>query len=805
MRRSRSIRVIPTLVLAVLAVAAAPAVAAPAERFVATTGDDAANTCAVEATPCRTIQHAVDVSDAANTINVAAGTYVESVVVGQELTIVGPFSNDFPDDPARGGAAEARWMGDGGSPAVTATVDGIAIAGFTFGPATGPASGQAVLIESGAHVNQVWYSIFEHLERGIELDGSGSAFVAFNLFQDNDAASGEAVQGFSDDQTFLFQNLFRRNSTAVDLDGSTNGQVQENWSTGDATFTRMRVTGSMGVVGNLVEGVTEAGILLAGDADADIELNSIDGDGDGLRLTPDGGTVVSDPIVDGNNLHDLGGSGIEVAAGALSDILDAHGNRIFGTGAAGLLVEGDADVDATNNWWGCNEGPNQPGCDDYSGANVDADPWSIMTISADPDSIPVGGDTSQITASFNTNSDGDDILPQGIGDDVQVAFSTTLGDVDPAEDCTCGGLSLTELTSGDLPGTATVTATLDSESVSTDVTFTGAHATVTPAGADFQPTQVGGYSTRRKFTVSSDGNETLQVSNVGIGGTDSGDFVIPAGYDGCTGRSLAPGDHCVVEARFQPVGGPGAKDGTLVVDTNAIDTPATATLTGSASASPVLTIVPDSADFGTVSVNALSRQQKLVVYNGSAGGVTIDAATLGGADPSQFEITLDRCTGETVAPRRTCYIRTRFAPKSGGAKAAGVEIGSSSLGAPATAALTGTGDAVEALRITPPAHAFGAVPVGQRTKTGTWTVKNIGGVPVTVSSVDIGGSDPDQFQLGRTTCTGAALSPGQSCTAKVRFAPTGDPGPRSAQLAVNSSVSGTPASALTGTAVAPPI
>ena len=71
MRRSRSIRVIPTLVLAVLAFAAAPAIAAAAERFVATTGDDAANTCAVEATPCRTIQHAVDVSHAADIVNVA--------------------------------------------------------------------------------------------------------------------------------------------------------------------------------------------------------------------------------------------------------------------------------------------------------------------------------------------------------------------------------------------------------------------------------------------------------------------------------------------------------------------------------------------------------------------------------------------------------------------------------------------------------------------------------------------------------------------------------------------------------------
>src|SRR5262245_14677973 len=78
--------------LLVLVAASAHAQCGP--RFVATGGSDASNNCLTQATPCLTIQHAVD-EDAApavcsgDTVNVAAGVYTEQVTISTELNLVG--------------------------------------------------------------------------------------------------------------------------------------------------------------------------------------------------------------------------------------------------------------------------------------------------------------------------------------------------------------------------------------------------------------------------------------------------------------------------------------------------------------------------------------------------------------------------------------------------------------------------------------------------------------------------------------------------------------------------------------------
>ena len=48
---------------------------------------------------------------------------------------------------------------------------------------------------------------------------------------------------------------------------------------------------------------------------------------------------------------------------------------------AGIDNGSTATMDAENNWWGCNEGPNQPGCDAVLGS-VDYDSWLILEIAA---------------------------------------------------------------------------------------------------------------------------------------------------------------------------------------------------------------------------------------------------------------------------------------------------------------------------------------------------------------------------------------------------------------------------------------
>jgi hypothetical protein len=62
---------------------------AATNRVVATSGSDTGNDCSNSATPCATIQHAIEQATAGDTIQVAAGTYQEHVTVNKDVTIRG--------------------------------------------------------------------------------------------------------------------------------------------------------------------------------------------------------------------------------------------------------------------------------------------------------------------------------------------------------------------------------------------------------------------------------------------------------------------------------------------------------------------------------------------------------------------------------------------------------------------------------------------------------------------------------------------------------------------------------------------
>ena len=82
-------------------------------------------------------------------------------------------------------------------------------------------------------------------------------------------------------------------------------------------------------------------------------------------------------------------------------------NRFGGQNTAYENGTGGA-IDAEHNWWGCNEGPGNPGCGTVAGAGpVDFDPWLVLGVSASPTSIQTGGQQSTITAGLRTDSDGD--------------------------------------------------------------------------------------------------------------------------------------------------------------------------------------------------------------------------------------------------------------------------------------------------------------------------------------------------------------------------------------------------------------
>ncbi|MCA9976625.1 MAG: hypothetical protein KC413_12775, partial [Anaerolineales bacterium] len=67
------------------AVLAAPQAAT---RYVATNGTDTGD-CGSAAAPCATIQYAHDQADAGDTIQIAAGTYLGSVILNRSITLEG--------------------------------------------------------------------------------------------------------------------------------------------------------------------------------------------------------------------------------------------------------------------------------------------------------------------------------------------------------------------------------------------------------------------------------------------------------------------------------------------------------------------------------------------------------------------------------------------------------------------------------------------------------------------------------------------------------------------------------------------
>lgn len=161
--------------------------------------------------------------------------------------------------------------------------------------------------------------------------------------------------------------------------------------------------------------------------------------------------------------------GLAVGFGADSSSVNAGFNRIVDNVLG--LTSTSASVNAENNWWGCNAGPGGEGCDIASGSGLpDADPWIVLGLAADPTTIEIQG-TSTLTADLSHNFDGVDLAGLGtLPDGIQTAFASgTLGSVDLIPVGTFGGVASSTYTAGSTTGTDTVLATVDHQTVSTEI------------------------------------------------------------------------------------------------------------------------------------------------------------------------------------------------------------------------------------------------------------------------------------------------------------------------------------------------
>ena len=381
------------------------------------------------------IQDAINAASPGDTINVEAGTYYESLVIQKSLSLIGAGLADTIIDANNNGAGinVDGMMGADLSHLGGTYLSDVTISGFkvqhaeTQGILVTNASNVTISENHVHHNNQgldpsgptcsglpVYFQIGESFDcgEGIHLSGVSNSYVLNNISENN--AGGILL---SDDTGQTHDNLVMGNT--VRLNGPDCGITLASHNI-NVTYTPP----TPGVYGNLILGNISTENALGGGDGAGVGIfaaapgamstgntiayntltknglpgvtmhahapgQSLDGnliigntisgnhaDTDAPTSGPTG-IVVWSAVVPVNGLVILNNAisreDIDISIAAEGSFT-MHQNSLLGETGVENQIGSNAVVNASNNWWGCKQGPGEANCSDVSG-NVTYTPW----------------------------------------------------------------------------------------------------------------------------------------------------------------------------------------------------------------------------------------------------------------------------------------------------------------------------------------------------------------------------------------------------------------------------------------------
>ena len=287
-----------------------------------------------------------------------------------------------------------------------------------------------------------------------------------------------------------------------------------------------------------------------------------------------------------------------------------------------------------------------------------------------------------------------------------------------------------------------------------------------PTEEDFGAVAVGATSSPRQITVVGAGPGPTAPLVVALAGSEAADFTIVE--DTCAGQEVPAAAECRVRLTFTP-GALGPRRAGLSFTTGPFT--GAAALRGTGADAALLRLAPseDPHDYGPVLAGGSGQTAVFVVRNdGGVAGPAL-AVSVSGADASMFVPGTDGCTGQAVAPGRTCSFEVSFRPPL---SATGPRSASLQVGGGLAIGLTGNALHVASLSWSPTAHDYGTLPVGQDSQAGDFTFQLSNQGNLDTSAVSLSTSGAADFQLRADTCGGTSgftLAPGASCSVTVRF------------------------------------
>jgi len=316
-----------------------------------------------------------------------------------------------------------------------------------------------------------------------------------------------------------------------------------------------------------------------------------------------------------------------------------------------------------------------------------------------------------------------------------------------------------------------------------------------PTSIAFGTQGVGITSSAQMVTLSNTGSAALSITSIGLTGTNPHQFA----QNNTCGASLNAGASCTISVTFKPtaVFSPSAS---LTVADAALGSPQSVSLSGTGVNGPTVRLNPSVLTFGNQPVGTTSSEQTVTLSNTGNATLTITKIAFTGTNPRQFA--QNNTCGASLSAGGSCTISVTFAPTVAFSPSASLTVTGNAANTPQSVSLTGTGTGPTA-SLSPASIAFGNQAVGTTSSAQTVTLTNKGNLPLSITSIGLGGKNPHQFAQNNT-CE-ASLSAGANCTISLTFTPTVAFSP-SASLTVSDNAPGSPHSVtLTGTGVGLPV
>lgn len=325
---------------------------------------------------------------------------------------------------------------------------------------------------------------------------------------------------------------------------------------------------------------------------------------------------------------------------------------------------------------------------------------------------------------------------------------------------------------------------------SSDLADIAAYLGNAPSSLSFSQTTVGQRSASQVVTV----RASTRAALTGLSASVDGDYALQGGT---CGSSLAAGSSCTLGVVFAPTAA-GSRSGTLHIQHSGISTPVNIALRGTASAATQasVSLSASSLNFGSQTVGA-SSSRSLTVSNTGNAALALSSLTLSGTAAADFSTSGSCSAGASVAAGASCSLTVSFSPSAAGSRSASLALASNASNGTATVTLSGTGQTAAApvLSLGVSRLSFGNVAVGASSAAQAVTLSNSGTATLNLQSIQTSAPFTVSSDCGSTLAAGA------SCSASVRFSPTGT-GAASGSLQISSDAAGSPQSvSLSGTGI----